>query len=260
LVRDLVVERVETHIHVVGGAAALRTAITFRNPGDGPGRAAVTLSTSLGDDRPPLLIAQRAFLADGGRATLDHRDAARTRFESFVDGLQNGVALDEARDGGREALLVSEHADGVQLPEDVGRDEPLDHTRVLPGHSALATAVSNTRGIHMALEPADSDRDDDLALHLLRPTRLDDLRLFVDGRDVSALLEGDRGGDPIDGCHGVGVSHATRCRWGTSNTVKAREILDQLARDIARVCRADIDVTVEVAESPPGGGGPGSMR
>jgi hypothetical protein len=269
----------------------------------------------------------------------------------------------------------------VELPDDVGPDEALDHTRVLPGETALATAVTSTRGIHVALGPADRDHDDDLALHLLRPTRLDDLHLFVDGRDVSALLAGDRGGDPIDGatllvrpfiadadavnmqdelpvflvegdglrlaarlpagtrraelralawadeirlpltplptkvasaaiatttnldlrdlfagatdalevvarrvgyvsavtslvlvptfrparpeglgmrgsgscgcgCGGGigGVGRAIACGWGTGKTLKAREILDQLARDIARVCRADVDATLEVAD------------
>lgn len=87
----------------------------------------------------------------------------------------------------------------VEFPEDVGRAEDLDHVRILPGETALATAVTSTRGIHVALSPADRDHDDELALHLLRPTRLDDLRLFVDGREVSALLEEDRVGDRVDG-------------------------------------------------------------
>jgi len=664
-VGEFVVERVQTHVDVVGGAAAVRTEITFRNTGDGPARGAVTLATALDDDAPPPLIVQRAFLMGGGRAALDASEAASERFEAFVDVLENGVDPADARDGARAALLVqethggditvevaaacssrvitavvagavlaepvdggeryvvpsvgprdvlvtsttrgqlwvdgqrpgkggrvartvaghrdddatdedfdgvttrpfvvqvsdidaglrftgqlidvdpvmaktktdSEADDGsapsplgeagfgllgaslalprplstvppslqlvfvvdasvsagddgvaralrlmqavldaapadagwaliamqreprlvvppwqprdhrfvpridvgngtdvsaalalarrigsdsdpgagriivlsdlaqksgdddalaralvgdaattpivhlVELPEDVGPDEALDHTRVLPGETALATAVTSTRGIHVALGPADRDRDHDLALHLLRPTRLDDLRLFVDGRDVSALLEGDSGGDPIDGatllvrpfvadvdaprrqdtlpvfliegdglrlaarlpagtrraelralawadeirlpltplppkmapaaiatatnldlrdlfagapdaldvvarrfgfvsavtslvsvptfrparpeglgmrgsgscgcgcCGGIGgVGRATACGWGTGKVLKAQEILDQLARDIARVCRADVDATLEVAD------------
>lgn len=75
----------------------------------------------------------------------------------------------------------------VDLPEDVGRDEALGFERVLPGDDALATAVMSTRGIHLTLGPAEADDDRTLALHLLRPTRLDDVRLFVDGRDVGVL-------------------------------------------------------------------------
>lgn len=74
-VGDLVVERVQTHVDVVGDAAAIRTEITLRNTSDGPARGSVTLATGLDDDTHPPLIVQRARLMGGDRAVLDDSSA-----------------------------------------------------------------------------------------------------------------------------------------------------------------------------------------
>lgn len=47
-------------------------------------------------------------MGSAGRASIDDSAAARARFEAFLDGLEHGVDLSEARDGESAALLVSE--------------------------------------------------------------------------------------------------------------------------------------------------------
>jgi hypothetical protein len=44
------------------------------------------------------------------------------------------------------------------------------------------------------------------------------------------------------------VGRSIGCGWGTGKTLKAQEILDELARGIARVCRADVNADIEVAD------------
>jgi hypothetical protein len=116
-VGELVIEQIQTHVEVVSAAAGLWTEVTLRNPSDGPARAAFTLATRLGDERPPPFVVQRAHIAGNDRAALDARDDARERFDTFVDALENGVDTADARDGGRAALLVSEADDGDVLVE-----------------------------------------------------------------------------------------------------------------------------------------------